>query len=126
MSTLVVWDDDLVEHEHDGASVGDALDRLRDLNGQTRSLVTIFVGEGHLAAGGSASEGIVLYVTFDGSSFHQLSRGGSEDEPVQVVAGGQAAAYESRLVVELALAELAVQAFMEDGALASNLDWVSS
>ncbi len=126
MRALVVWDDDLVEHELDGASVADVLDRVRELNGHTRSVVTVFVGDAHLAAGGSSSDGIVLYVSLDGSSFDQLTRGTCDGEPIHVVAGGQAAAYESRFVVDLALAGRAVQEFMNDGGLAPDLDWERS
>lgn len=126
MSALVVWDDDFVEYELDGASVADVLDRVRGLNGQNRSLVTVFLGDAHLAAGGSSSDGIVLYVSLDGSSFDQLTRGTCGGETIQVVAGGQAADYDSRFVVGLALAERALLSFMNDGSLAPDLDWERS
>jgi hypothetical protein len=126
MSVIVVWDDNFVEHELDGATVEDVLDRVRELDGESRSLVTVLVGDAHLAVGGRSPKGIVLYVSFDGLSFDQLTRGVSDDDPVQVVAGGQAAAYDSRFVVDLTLAERAVQQFVDDGVLAHDLDWERS
>lgn len=126
MSVTLVWWDSSVEHEKRDASMEDIMSEVGQLNGQDRSLVTLYSGGSHLSVGGDASGGLVLYVALDEASFYQLSDGSEQTEPVHVVAGGQAAPYERRLVLGLPLVELAILGFFEGQSISRSLSWLRS
>ncbi len=82
--------------------------------------------DSHFAVGGSASEGLVAYCTFDNQEFWQLTSGGDPDAETTVMAGRQTGDYPANQVVGLAEVLTAVDAFLEDGSLAVKVSWKRS
>ena len=116
---LIVRDEGLIEREFETDDLSDVLECVDTLDGRVRTLVVVFRGDAHAAVGGSTTSGLVLYVTFDGSVFHQAGAADCAcDDAVAVVAGGQAGNYPRRLVVDLDTAKRALRAFVEGGVLA--------
>ncbi len=119
----VSWDDAAGEHERDGG--WDVIAELiRSLDGRDRTHVSLGDPEAHLVCGGSATDGLVLYVGLDGE-IHQLVSGtsGRPEETVELVAAGQPGEYAARFVVELEPALEAARTFVEDSALEPSLEW---
>jgi immunity protein Imm1 of predicted polymorphic toxin system len=112
----------------DHLSVYAVNEAVRRLEGAERTLVTLQgPGTSHLAVGGSAATGMVVYATFDNDTFYQLTNPEArEDEIVEVVAGGQTGDYPARMVVGLSVALQAAEEFAEGGVLSSQLAWVAS
>lgn len=130
-SYLIVWDEGLVEREATTSEVDAALRLVDALDGRERTLVTIYRDGGHIAVGGSAVAGLVVYVTFDGQSFHQLRSGVSsapadDDDEVAVVAGGQAGNYRRRFVLDAGAAKAATSSFILEGGLDPGQVWETS
>lgn len=124
---LIVWDEGLAERQLETDDLAEVLRRVDELDGRDRTLVTVYRGEAHAAVGGSEATGLVLYVTFDGSSFLQLkSDRSSADDEVTVTAGGQASRYPRRLVVNPAAAKAALVSFVEHGSLDPDQSWEPS
>lgn len=122
----IVWDVDTVEYEAELNEV-DLVGLLSQLDGESRTLVTVLSGEGHAACGGDARHGVVMYVTFDGDLFHQLSQKVSEDkDELWVVAGGQAGAYPAHCVVSIDAAAAALLWYADHGELLPAVRWESS
>lgn len=106
------------------SELAQAEERITALNGQTRTLVTIYAGEAHLAVGGDASTGLVVYATFDGETFYQaVTSLKVADGEALVVAGKQPGRHSVKNVVSLHEAILAATSFARDGLLDSNLTW---
>lgn len=98
--------------------------RIRALDGENRTLVTVFDdGDGHLACGGSSKSGLVLYVTFDNLTFYQLSRDSGGGGEVTVVAGGQPGGYLQKYVVDVDYALEAVKCYLRDATLLPSATW---
>lgn len=119
----VSWDDGDGEHERDGD--WDVIGELiGSLDGRERTHVSLGDPEAHLVCGGSATDGLVLYVGLDGE-IHQLVSGasGRPEETVELVAAGQPGEYPARFVVELEPALEAARTFVEDAALEPSLEW---
>ena len=109
---LLVWDDvNQGEVEEELVDVAQVQTRIAALDGRSRTLVTAFGGDAHLAVGGDAASGLVVYATFDNEVFHQIaiSRDG-DDREIVVVAGGQPGRYAAKNVVSLDVALLAAEA----------------
>lgn len=124
---IVVWDEGLAERELTTADTPEVLGLIDALDGGERTLVTVYQGDAHAAAGGSAVSGLVVYVTFEGTAFHQLkSAVAHSDDEVTVVAGGQAGNFPRRLVVSAAAAKAALRAFVEQQALDPDQQWETS
>lgn len=122
-------DDNLtfVEREYGaGDLTGDLVaDLVRSLDGNRHTLVTLSPGgESHMAIGGAARHGMVVYVTADNVTFHNLRtsspRSGGQ---VSLVAGGQPGEYDSSNVVTLEEAMIAAARYAETGELAEELYW---
>lgn len=124
MSVSLVWWDSSLEHEDQSPSIADVMMVVGQLNGKNRSLITLYAGDRHLSVGGDVSTGLVLYVSPDGTSFYQLSDGSERRDLAQVVAGGQAAHYESRLLLGLPLVRQAVEEFFSGSAVSPVLAWL--
>lgn len=124
---LMVWDDGLAQRELETDDLSKVLRQVDELDGHERTLVTVYRGDAHAAVGGSAATGLVLYVTMDGTTFHQLrsDQPASHDE-VTVMAGGQAGGYARRLVVDAAAAKAALSPFIEQGKLDTSQSWETS
>lgn len=121
---LVVSDDGLVEHEVTTSDVAEVLRLIDALDGRKRTLVTTYLGDGHIAVGGDAVSGLVAYATLNGETFHQLrSATTSADDEVAVVAGGQSGNYPRRLVVDAQAAKAAVRLFVLHGGLDPAQEW---
>lgn len=123
----VVWDDEGGSHELATTDASAILGLVGALNGRDRTLVTVFRGAAHTAVGGSASTGVVMYVTFDQQEFHQLAAGEpTAGRDVLVTAGGQVGEYRAHLVVDVESAKAALLEFVERGALTNNQRWETS
>jgi hypothetical protein len=123
----VVWDEEGRSHELATTDASEILALIGGLNGRDRTLVTVFRGEAHTSVGGSASTGVVMYVTFDQQHFHQLAVGEPTADPnVFVSAGGQVGEYKAHLVVDLEVAKAALLEFLEHGTLSNEQRWETS
>ena len=98
---------------------------IAELDGTTRTLVTVSGrGDSHVAVGGDATSGLVVYATFDNQTFYTLLNPAADpQETVEVVAGGQPARYPAHKVVPLDIATHAAIAFAQDGRLAEDCYW---
>jgi hypothetical protein len=102
-------------------------ERIEELDGVDRTLVTIGRDEAHLAVGGGAASGFVVYATYDNDIFHQLAdEEASADDSVTIVAGGQAGEYPRQQVVTMDAALRAAETFATAGELAPDLTWVQT
>lgn len=101
---------------------------VQRLNGKERTLVTAEAGpDRHCAVGGSSTNGVVAYCTFDNMEFHQLiDPSQSGDDIVTVVAGGQPGDSPHNYVVNADVAIEAMVEFATNGKLSDNLNWISS
>lgn len=122
-TTLLTWDEGYDQRELPSPGPSDVESRIQGLNGVDRTLVTVYRDESHLAVGGSADDGLVVYCTFDNEVFWQLLGETDSDEPIQVVAGGQAGSYPARHVVTLAAALTAANEFSRTGTRDAGLRW---
>ncbi len=120
----------LVSQDADGQEVEESpveealvASRILELDGRSRSLVTLCGGEGHLAVGGDSAAGLVVYATPDNESFHQLTHGAPGDGQVTVVAGGQPGDYPAHHVVPADTAIVAATAYASRGELDDALSW---
>ena len=121
----------LVSQDANGDEVEESLtgeaavrERILELDGASRSLVTLFGDEAHLAVGGDSRSGLVVYATFDNESFHELTNPAAEGgAAVTVVAGGQPGEYPPARVVAADDAITAALEFARSGGLAEGLTW---
>jgi hypothetical protein len=119
----VSWDDSDGEHD-DTAEWGAVNDLIGSLDGEERTHVSLGDGEAHLVCGGSAKDGLVLYVGLDGEIHQLLSTTRADDEEtVELVAAGQPGEYPAKFVVDLSSARKAARAFVEDVTVESSLKW---
>ena len=119
----VSWDDS--DGEHELTAGWDVVGELiGSLDGRERTHVSLGDPEAHLVCGGSATDGLVLYVGLDGE-IHQLVSGtpARPEETVELVAAGQPGEYPAWFVVELEPALEAARTFVEDSALEPSLEW---
>lgn len=123
MTPLLTWDDGYTEHEVGSPTPDEVAVRLAALNGADRTLVTIYRDDAHLAVGGSATSGLVVYCTDDNEVFWQLMSDAPATESVTVVAGGQSAGYPANHVTSLDDAIAAAKKFLETGGRADFLRW---
>jgi hypothetical protein len=123
----VVWDDGLTTHERTVTDLSEIVDLVEALDGRERTLVTVFRGAAHAAVGGSAQAGLVVYVTFDQQTFHQLTAGEpTADRSVHVTAGGQVGEYRAHLLLDVESAKAALREFVERGVLINDQRWEAS
>lgn len=122
-------DDNLtfVEREYgaDDLTGGLVAELVRSLDGARRTLVTLSPGgEAHMAIGGDAGLGMVVYMTADNMSFHNLhTRRQIAQASISLVAGGQPGDYDACHVVTLDEALAAALCYAEAGELNSELRW---
>ena len=122
---LMRWDDEYDRHEVESSDETVLAERLAELDGVRRTLVIIYRAEGHMACGGSAERGLVLYGTFDNEVFYQLADPTvTSDRQVTVVAGGQPGDYGERFVAGIELVGDAMRRFLITGTLHPGLTWV--
>ncbi|MEV8373386.1 Imm1 family immunity protein [Kribbella sp. NPDC056861] len=98
-------------------------ERLRALNGYDRTILTLTRGDAHLAVGGDAASGLVLYVDLGGEDFRNLIGPRTDKCLVEIVAGGQPGNYQSRQVVSVEQALAAARVFWEAGKLDPAQTW---
>lgn len=115
------WDDGYDEREITAPTRQDVETRATALDGHHRTLVTLTRDDTHLAIGGSAASGLVVYCTYENDTIWQLISDGNPSESVTVTAGGQAGAYPKNYVVNLEAAMAAGVGFLEQGTLAEGL-----
>ena len=121
--TLLTWDEGYTEHKVAVPTLAEVEARIAGLNGRDRTLVTVYCGDAHIAVGGSAASGLVVYCTDDNESFWQLISDGDAAEGVTVVAGGQSACYPANQVTMLDDAKTAAREFLQSGGRADSLRW---
>jgi hypothetical protein len=121
--TVLAWDEGFDERSLAGPEGADVDAVIAALNGLDRTLVTIYRGEAHLAVGGSARSGLVVYCTCDNQSFWELVNDGEDETAVTVVAGGQPGSYGATCVVPVGLAAAAAGYFLDRGGRAPGLRW---
>ena len=124
-TTLLVWDEGHHQRELSDPTVADVASRIAALDGVILTVVTLYRGGSHLAVGGSANGGLVVYCTFDNESFWQLLSDGDSRTAITVVAGGQAGSYPADHVTRLEHAVAAATAFLQLGTRAESLPWES-
>jgi hypothetical protein len=122
-TTLLAWSDGYEERTTDAPTTAEVESRIKALDGIDHSLVTVYRDGAHLAVGGSAAHGLVVYCTDDNEEFWQLVSGGDPDTSVQVVAGGQSGSYPASHVASLGDALVAATEFLASGGRASQLRW---
>lgn len=120
---LLAWDERHAERELAAPTLTDVVERLSALDGVSHTLATLYRGDGHIACGGSARSGLVVYVTFDNETFWQLVDPCSPQSKVMVFAGGQAGDYPARHVVSIEAAIRAATTFFEAGGLTPDQIW---
>ncbi len=123
MPWTLTWDDDGGQHERVLQRYEELGDLVREMDGGKRSLVECIDDDAHAAVGGAAESGVIAYVTFDGSRFHQLIDASNGDDEVTVVAGGQSGIYRRREIVSVDVAVRAVSTFVRERLLDSDLSW---
>lgn len=127
MSDVVLaWDEGHEEREIVQPSSDEVVACIQALDGVSRTLVTVYRGEGHLAVGGAANSGTVVYGTPDNEVFWQLVGAPSAQGVVTVMAGGQEGEYEARFLVAIESAVEAAVEFADSGDLAGNQGWEQS
>jgi immunity protein Imm1 of predicted polymorphic toxin system len=116
-----------VEREYEAGDLSSGLvaDLVRSLDGSRHTLVTLSPGgESHMAIGGDAGQGLVVYVTSDNMVFYNLRT--NSDRPqgiVTLVAGGQPGDYDSSNVVTLEEGLTAAIRYAETGMRTESLVW---
>ncbi|MDR1186169.1 MAG: hypothetical protein LBK95_01725 [Bifidobacteriaceae bacterium] len=122
----IEWDEGAVQRKLCQPSPEEIKALVVALDGTDRSLVMVFRDGAHMAVGGSAVTGLVLYATFDNRTFWQLVGDSNHGGVVGVMAGGQLGEYRARYLVDVVKALAAVTRFTHDGALAPDMVWEES
>src|SRR5690348_8329594 len=124
-SASVDDNDTFVEREYESGDLSSDLvaDLVRSLDGVRHTLVTLSPGgEAHMAIGGDASQGLVVYVTSDNMIFYNLRTSVNRPQGiVALVAGGQPGEYDYRNVVTLEEGLTAAVRYAETGERAESL-----
>jgi len=95
---------------------------IRELNGKTKSLVTLGADdECYMSIGGGESGKYIVNITFDKVSFHNLVVPSKPDAIEKLVVGEQEGNYSARMCVNLETALLAAQTFTVSGELQISL-----
>ena len=122
-TTLLAWSDGSDERTNDAPTTAEVESRIKALDGIDHSLVTVYRDGAHLAVGGSAAHGLVVYCTADNEEFWHLVSDRDPDTSVEVVAGGQPGSYPASRVASLRDALVAAREFLASGGRASQLSW---
>jgi Immunity protein Imm1 len=97
---------------------------IRELDGKTKTLVTLGAGdECYMSIGGGESGKYLVNVTFDNLSFHNLVVPSKSDALEKLVVGGQEGNYSAKMRVNLEMAILASQTFTAAGKLEMSMPW---
>ncbi|GAB4185424.1 MAG: hypothetical protein Fur006_23900 [Coleofasciculaceae cyanobacterium] len=97
---------------------------IRELNGKSKTLVTLGVGdETYMTIGGGEAGKYVVSVTFDNVSFHNLVDLSKPDSTEKLVIGGQEGIYPAKMCIDLLRCLLATRTFAESGKLDELLCW---
>jgi Immunity protein Imm1 len=118
--------DDSDSSERLNPSWSDIETAIRSLDGETRTLVVLGIGNPvpHMAIGGGTGGQYILYETPDNLTFHNLINLNADDKSkVRLTAGGQEAEYRSKLCVGLAEVLRAAKTYAESGQIDPTLNW---
>jgi hypothetical protein len=117
--------DDADSSERFNPSWNDIEKAIRGLDGETRTLVVLGIGNPvpHMGIGGGTGGQYILYETPDNLTFHNLINPNTDKGKVRLTAGGQEAEYRSKLCVRLAEVLQAAKTYAESGQLDPTLDW---
>ncbi|WP_375504185.1 Imm1 family immunity protein [uncultured Jatrophihabitans sp.] len=121
----MAWDGD--DGEVVDPSVGELERRIRALDGEHLTIVTLQSETGYFAVGGSAANGLVVFADLgDGDFWSALSPVTSSTTMVTVVAGGQPGDYEERLMTTVEVAIAAATHFLASQALSPEVEWTKN
>ncbi|GAA0957670.1 hypothetical protein GCM10009554_68730 [Kribbella koreensis] len=101
----------------------DVAEAMKALDGYDRTILTLVRGLAHMAVGGDAGRGLVLYADLGDEDFYNLIVPDAGAGSVEVVAGGQPGVFEARQVVSEGQALAALKAFWENGRLDQGQVW---
>lgn len=126
-STAIFFDNWTGAQNDEAEEVLHSVDRLEEivrlLDQRRHTMLTLEAANGaHLSVGGGNGE-YVVFATFDGETFFNLTSGGLEDGTRELVAGGQLGEFPSRTIVDLETAAAAAVTFARDGKLDESLTW---
>lgn len=121
----MTWDSD--DGQAVDPSVAELERRIRALDGEHLTIVTLQSETGYFAAGGSAAHGLVIYADLgDGDFWSALSSVTTSTTMVTVVAGGQPGDYEERTVTTVEVAIAAATHFLASQALSPEVEWTKN
>jgi immunity protein Imm1 of predicted polymorphic toxin system len=117
--------DDLDSSERLNPSWNDIETAIRGLDGQTRTMVVLGIGNPvpHMGIGGGTNGQYILYETPDNLTFHNLINPNADQSKVRLIAGGQESEYRAKLCVGLAEVLRAAKSYAESGQLDPTLNW---
>ena len=117
--------DDSDSSERWNPSWNDIETAIRSLDGETRTLVVLGIGNPvpHMGIGGGTGGQYILYETPDNLTFHNLINPNADKGKVRLKAGGQEAEYRSKLCVRLAEVLQAARTYAESGQIDPTLNW---
>lgn len=117
--------DDSDSSERLNPSWNDIETAIRGLDGQSRTLVVLGIGNPvpHMGIGGGTDGQYILYETPDNLTFHNLINPNADNGKVRLKAGGQEAEYWSKLCVGLAEVLRAAKIYAESGQIDLTLNW---
>jgi Immunity protein Imm1 len=96
---------------------------IKELDGQSKTLVTLETeGETHMAIGGGLQK-YVVYVTFDNENFHYLVDPSKSETDETVIVGGQAGVYPGKSCIDLNTTLKAAKTFVELGIMEKSVIW---
>jgi len=81
-TTTLCWDEGHDRRELSDPTGADVESKIAALDGVLHTVVMMYRGDSHLAVGGSASKGLVVYFTFDNESFWQLLSDGNSNQSI--------------------------------------------
>jgi hypothetical protein len=96
---------------------------IRNLDGDTRTLVTLEGDNGENMGIGGGSGLYIVYATLDNEIFYNLRDSNKVGNVIELVVGGQSSEYPSELCVNLDKALMAARAFSENGIINETLEW---
>ena len=115
-------DDEEGSFEPSWEEVRQAIDRL----GEDGASMVLMAGEEevpHLCIGGGKGGQYILYVTLADGKFYSAVDPEGNDQPVQVLTGGELREFPARLCVGEAIVLRAARTFYESGELEPSVSW---
>jgi len=118
--------DDSDQTEHENPSWIDIETAIRSLDGDTRTLLVLGIGDPpvpHMAIAGGEEGQYIVYTTLDNMIFHKLIKPEAPPGKCLLVAGGQRGEYDRKMCVGLFEAIRAAKTYCETGKEDPSLVW---